>query len=1127
MRSMIRLTAITALASFVMMIATATAAFGQASSSTAELRGQVTDANGAAIPNAKLTLTDAVKGTSRTATSDGEGNYVFLGLLPSSYDLKVEAAGFGASTTRLELTVGQQSNIPIKLAAGKVEVQVDVVGGAEVVEINRTEQASTVSARQITNLPINRRSFLDYALLTPGVTSSENITDAQDYRVAQTPQSGLSFGGNNGRGNQVAVDGAETIGASGGVQATISQEAVQEFQVVRNSYNAEFGGASGGMVNIISKSGGNGFHGSAFGLFRSQKFDARNAFDYNPNGKSSFNRQQYGGSIGGPLKSDKTFFFTSVERFSQVKNSFINLLTDPTLFQVTTASQNATVRGQAALFDFIAGSGAPVALKAGAAQLRGALTTTNHPRTVQLFTNATGQFPFDEGQTQFSARLDHNFSDRSSGYLRFNVTDGVFENQAAGSLIAVSRGRTFDGFNGGMVASHNYQFSSTAFNELKLQFSHTRSAFLVNDPNGPELNIAGFGEFGRQIFLPSRSIERHYDIYDNVSKIAGNHTLKFGGSMFFHRLTTTNETFFGGRFNFGQALAISNLLGATDDVRAANPINQFLLAAPNAPGKTQACPTGDCIGTRRDPITGQIIPGNLVADIMETTLMTSLQSFNLNLPIVYQQGFVAPGTGSRIQQPTNRYAIYAQDAWKARQNLTLNYGLRYSIYDEALAVPTYKKDFQPRAGFSWDPWGDGKTAIRGGAGIFVGFLNSAIPNVTTQLAATTDPRTIYIVLATATSNALGLPTSIAVYQTLLARGVIGTRPITLADVAAAPLNIKAAPDQPLEVRFRLGPNYRNPTTYQASFGVQRDLGAGISLELTYLYARGLHLSRNRDINQIKATGPVNPLNPLGGPTFIRFPTPAQTQAGLTSDFRNPLRFQDNVYENTADSFYHGFTVQAQRRFSNNFSLNAHYTLAKSIDEVVDFNSDWSAQNPLNLRLDRSLSSFDQRHRMVLSGVFQSSAGNVLLKNWVLAPIFVAQSGRPFNLLLNIDANADGRSQSDRPGQAGRYTGRGEPFYSFDLRVGRRLFANDRRFLELTFEAFNLFNRTNFLGVNNVLGAACTTSDGASFTPCTVAGSVPLTNYNLRGRRGLRTTDPLGFTSAFDPRQLQFGLRFNF
>jgi len=308
------MTIVIALASLAVMIASDTAAFAQASSSTAELRGQVTDASGAVIPNAKLTLTDVVKGTSRVAASDGSGNYVFLGLLPSSYELKVEAQGFGASATRIELTVGQQANIPIKLGTGRIEIRVYVEAGAEVVETSRTEQSSTVDAKQIANLPINRRNFMDYALLTPGVTDADNIADSSDFRVAQTPQSGLSFGGNNGRGNMAQVDGAETLGASGGVQATLSQEAVQEFQVVRNSYSAELGGASGGVINIVSKSGRNNFYGSAFGLFRDKAFDARNAFDFNPDGQSPFNRQQYGGSFGGPLRQGRTVFFTAGAR---------------------------------------------------------------------------------------------------------------------------------------------------------------------------------------------------------------------------------------------------------------------------------------------------------------------------------------------------------------------------------------------------------------------------------------------------------------------------------------------------------------------------------------------------------------------------------------------------------------------------------------------------------------------------------------------------------------------------------------------------------------------------------------------------------------------------------------------
>jgi hypothetical protein len=1059
-----------ALASLAVTIASDTAAFAQASSSTAELRGQVTDATGAVVANAKITLTDVVKGILRQGASDSKGNYVFLGLLPSSYELKVEAEGFGASATRIELTVGQQANIPIKLGAGKIEIRVYVEAGAEVVDTSRAEQSSTVYAKQITNLPINRRNFLDYALLTPGVTDADNIADSSDFRVAQTPQSGLSFGGNNGRGNMAQVDGAEILRASGGVQATLSQEAVQEFQVVRNSYSAELGGASGGVINIVSKSGRNNFFGSAFGLFRDKAFDARNAFDFNPNGQSPFNRQQYGGSFGGPFRQDKTFFFTAVERLSQERTAFVNLLSDPNIFQPT-ASQNA-------MLNYLSGVQSFATLAAG---LRGALTTTAavYPRTIQLFTNASGQFPFDESQTQFSARLDHNFSDRSSGYLRFNVTDGDFENQAAGALTAVSRGRKYTGFNGGFVASHNYQFSSTAFNELKLQYSYLRNGYSSNDPFGPEINIQGFGNFGRDIFLPSKAIERHYDVYDNVSKIFGNHTLKFGGSIFLNRVTTTSETFFGGRFNFGAAIPLGNIIALNPALgpTVVTQLTQFLTA--NQPN---------------------LLPA-LAAPI------NSLQSFNLNLPILYQQGFGDAAANSW----TNRYGLYVQDTWKLRPNFILNYGLRYSIHDEPFFVPTYKRDFQPRVVFSWDPWGDGKTAIRGGAGIFTGFLNIAVASVTTELSGMGDPGNINIALATATSNTLGLPTSFAVYQSLLARGVIGQRAITLADVA--PLNINPRPGAPLEVRFRLGPDYRNPTTYQASFGVQRDLGAGLSLDLSYLFSRGLHITRSHDINQVSRTGPVSPLNPTGGPTFSR-----------AGDFVNPLRFQDNIYDTTANSFYHGFTAQVQKRLARNFSLNAHYTFSKAIDEVTDYNSDFSAQNPLNLRLDRALSAFDQRHRFVASGVIQSPFGNQIARDWLLAPIVVAQSGRPFNLLLGFDANNNGNPQSDRPGQAGRNTGCGEAFYTFNLRLARRFIVKESRFVELTVEGFNLFNRVNFQGINNVIGGACVANGLPA--PCT-AGATPLTDFNLSGRVDQKPTAPLGFTSASDPRQLQFGVRFNF
>jgi hypothetical protein len=370
------------------------------------------------------------------------------------------------------------------------------------------------------------------------------------------------------------------------------------------------------------------------------------------------------------------------------------------------------------------------------------------------------------------------------------------------------------------------------------------------------------------------------------------------------------------------------------------------------------------------------------------------------------------------------------------------------------------------------------------------------------------------VLATATSGALGLPTSFAVYQTLLAQGVIGNRTITAADLLQ--FGVTPRPGAPLEVRFRVSPDYETQTNYQASFGIQRDLGKGFSLEASYLWTRGLHITRNRDINQFKMTG-FNPT--FGVPCFVRFPTTVVTAAtsclGTSSDFRNPFILQDNVYESTANSFYNAGTISIQRRFANNFSINAHYTLSKSIDEVTDFNSDWSAQNPLNVRLDRALSAFDQRHRAVFSGVFASPWRNKILANWLFSPIFIAGSGRPFNLLMGIDVNNDGRSQSDRPYSAGRNTGIGEPFYSFDARLARRFPIKEDMFIEVTFEGFNLLNRTNFQGINNVVGGL------------TIPQLRALGESRPRGNPLAKPTQPLGFTSAAPARQLQFGVRFTF
>ncbi|MFY9608321.1 MAG: carboxypeptidase regulatory-like domain-containing protein [Blastocatellia bacterium] len=1059
--------------------------FPQASVSNAEIRGQVTDQNGAAVAGATVTTIDVNKGTTRTVNSDENGFYVILALQPSTYNLKVEAAGFASKTINdIKIDVGQVSSIPVALGVGAVQDVVDVTADTQVVEVERTQQSSVIGEYQIDNLPINRRSFLDFALLTPGVTDSDNISDSSDFRVAQTPQTGLSFGGNNGRNNSIMVDGASTDTNSGASRVVVSQEGVQEFQVNRNSYNAEYGGASGGVVNIVSKTGSNSLHGSLFGYFRDEKFDAHNAFDFNPQGQSPFDRQQYGGSIGGRIARDKTFFFTAIERLQENRTTFVNLINDRSIFDITGS--------QRALFNFLA----PTPFAPLATALTGALTTTNFPRTVQLFEDASGQFPFEESSTVFSARVDHTFSASDNGYIRFNLADSHFENAAAGALNATSRGRTIDTLTGGLLLSETHFFSPVTINEVKAQVSYVRNDVIANDLIGPEFNIEGAGNFGRDIFLPSEAIERRYEVSDNVALVRGNHTLKLGGQFQAVDNSSNSQTFFGGRFNFGNVLPLITL------VPAAN--------RPALIGFLQA--NGGALGADAN---GNGIPDSLDAPI------TALQSFNLNLPIVYQQGFGESGFNSWAY----RTSFYGQDTWKVRPNFTFNYGARYFIEKKEFFEPSDldKDNIQPRLGFSWDPWSDGKTVIRGGYGIFVGQVDNQIVNVINELAGRGNPSEINIVLATATSGALGLPTSFAVYQTLLAQGVIGSRVITAADLVQ--FGVVPSPGKPLEVRFRLEPNFENPYSQQASLAVQRDLGGDFGVEVSYLFNRSAHITRNRDLNQFKASGPINPFSATQA--FVRFPTAAQAAAGITSDFRNPLILQDNVYESSASSFYHAGTIQVTKRLSRGYSINANYTFSKTIDEVTDFNSDFSAQNPLSIRLDRSLSSFDQRHRGVISGVFESpfkgeSTVDKVLGNWLFSTIFIGGSGRPFNLLLGFDANGDGRSQSDRPcirsaadqpcgpnSNISRNAGKGEGFYNVDMRLARRFTVTEGRFLEFTFEAFNVFNHTNFIGVNNIVG------------------TTPITIGRPRGIEGPFSTSPLAFTSAAPARQLQFGARLSF
>jgi hypothetical protein len=1078
--------------------------FAQATAN-AELRGNVTDANGAAVGGATVTATDNAKGTTRTVTSDADGNYVILSLPPSTYTVKVEAANFASSTiNNVLLEVGQQSALDVKLTVGAVGAVVDVLAGdQQLVDTERTQQSTVISARQLNNLPINRRNFLDFALLTPGVTDADNINDSTDFRVVQTPQSGLSFGGNNGRGNSINVDGSTADTPSGGARDVVSQEAVQEFQVDRNSYAAEFGGASGGVVNIVSKTGSNKYHGSLFGYFRDKRFDARNAFDFNPKGKSPYSRQQFGGSLGGKIIENKTFFFLSAEGLRQNQTSFVTL--NDSLNGLRLATPNAA-SDQNFFLTYLAGR---PAFATAAAGIRAGLTTAN-PRTAGIYSATNGQFPTKGTNALFSGRIDHTFGSSDTAFVRVNYARSNYENQATGALNAASRGNNVKSPSAGILVSENHTFNSTTVNELRAQFYYLNLDVTPNDPFGPEINILGFGNFGRDIFLPSNSFTKQFDVADTLALVRGSHTIKTGIVFQAQRVNSNSETYLPGTFRFG-ALPFATLFSAAQRTAIGAQITADAQAGVITPA--QAALLGTTLSNQT------------------SSTINALQAYNLGLPQVYQQGFGLSAFASTSQ----RFSVFGQDTWKVRPNVTLNFGLRYFIQNEVDPIPLDKNNFQPRFGFSWDVFNNAKTVIRGGAGIFTGQIDNQITNVTNTLASGTEAYNINIVVAAITLP--GTYGAATIYQTLLAQGIIDPNSPTRRQIVASDLTqfgLNTAPGRPLEARIRIGKDFQNPETYQASLAVQQDLGHGFAAEVSYLFTRGLHIIRPVDVRQYSVTGtsaftgqPIVNATQLGCYTVPGVPAAAfncsATGGALTGNFL-PRFALDAEYQSVANTFYHAGTLQITKRFSRNYSLNANYTYAKSIDEATDFNTDYLGQNPFNIRDDRALSSFDQRHRAVISAVIISPFENAFLKGFVFSPIFTAGSGRPFNLLIGTDTNNDSRLYNDRPALAARNTGKGEPYYSFDMRLARRFFANEQRYLELTFEAFNLFNHTNFNGINNVVGTACV----ANFpTNPNCAGASLVIPIQARGIRGASPTSPLGFTSAAPARQLQFGVRYNF
>jgi hypothetical protein len=1084
-------------------------AYAQGVGASGDIRGTVTDPSGAVVTNANVTATDVAKGIKHTVTTDNNGQYRLTGLQPATYSLSVSKQGFQSELAKnVVVNIGQTNTVDFPLKVSQVSEQVEVTAEPPVVETERGAQANVVTEQTIRDLPINRRDYLTFTLLAPAVSDSTRLASDQDYRVKQTPQSGLSFYGSNGRGNSVTVDGGEVNDDAGGVRLNMSQDAVQEFQINRSNYGADLGGASGATINIVTKSGGNDVHGSLFSYFRNDALDAANPFSisqalapgttFNPAApdiqgkhvKDSLTREQFGGAIGFPLKKDKTFLYSSFEGLLGDAQNAVPLLTNTNIFrpqasagnnQVAIISGLATLPGNPAVPCLTGQPALPAATCAGILTSILTVNPAASPRNAYLvnqFETNGGLFPYNNRLYLASARLDHQFSDRNQVALRYSFGHDLEQNPDVTSLTGFSRGSSVKAFDHTLLGSWFHQFSGRTLNEAHVQWNYSNFDVNPNTPGQVGLDIPGFGNLGTQIFLPSFTIMRRYEFADNVTLVRGKHTIKFGGYELYRGNHSESHTFFPGRFVFG------NLPGG---------ILSPCLQVPAACG-----------------LTG-----------VNAATINSIQSASLGLPQFYQQGFGNP----IYNYPRPFTAAFVQDQWQMTPNFTLNVGVRYELDSQYGALSTDKNNFAPRLSFAWDPFKDHKTVIRAGYGIFYSPIYGQIADVVQTLGLVNGVRPIAQTFVPLT-GAPGNPalTSAAIFQTLFAQGKVQcTTPaagnaacITPADLTQFGINIThTGPVPPLSVLFSGQPNYQNPYSQQAEFGIEREIAKGWAVSLSGIYVHTIGLPVALDANALPTTPIVNATVGLTGVSATvpihAWNSPGCAGALIVNCFANPLLLQNDVYSSKGSSLYEGAILEVKKRFSTHFSVLANYTLSKAFDTTTDFNSDFGPVDNTNLAGERALSTFDQRHKVVIATILDTGNNHGrLLNGFQLAPIFRYNSGHPFNLLAGADLNGDRHSTNDRPIGAARNTGLGPDFMDFDLRITRRFKMGERANLQLLAEGFNLANRTNFASVNNIVGAK-------------VLGNT----FNVSGSSALSPSTPLGFTSAFPMRQLQLGIRIGF
>ncbi len=1106
-------------------------------SGNGNIAGTITDATGAAVPNATVVITDTDTGISRTLTTGSNGNYTATFLQPGHYEVLASAGGsFGkVDRTGLVLTVGQILTVDAALPAGSVTTEVQVSAESPILDTERTEVSQTIGQVLINNLPVNGRNWSDFVLLTPN--------------VVQDGGTGLvSFRGISGLYNQNYVDGAnnnqmlfsEARGRSSGAPYVYSQDSIKEFQAEISNYSVEFGQAVGGQVNAITRSGTNATHGDLFYYLR---YPTLNALDpYNKyvglHGGNPFlltqpihQQQQFGGSVGGPILKDRLFYFFTYDGFRRVGRV---LYADTDTISLTPSGPtNSTTT----------------------------ITPTQCPRTItsaqctsaiQFLLSTSGATSAPPGrfarENIFFPRLDFHINSKNDAFVNYNFanfdsTYGYSNNPTFTNSSPTTNGPTsyHERF---LIAGLTSQISGRSVNQIHFQYGRDLETAGANAA-GPSVGLSNLITYGMPNALPrvAEPDEHRTQFTDVFSTVHGRHSLKFGGDANLVHEVMINLFQGGGVYNYSGSTALANFQNwAADSFRG-------------QPGDT-------------DPYAGAHYTSFVqTVDQVNTGLRAGADDFWMKM-----------------------FDGFAEDNWKIRSNFTLTAGVRYDIQ---LTPPPVKNNtnyaplstfysstiknvtdrVQPRVSFSWQP--QTGTVVRGGYGLFSGLNQGSTyyamrvengvvqVNYNYQGCGTTCTAASAAAAGLLYPNLPFIPTGPPLSSSIYPAG--GTAP-----------GISGIAKLGVQSFHGLDPNFVPPLAHEMELGVEQAIPGKMSFSIGYVGSRALRLPYFLDANLIGQTphglrsynvldSSNNIVKQLTVPVYLA--GVCNTTTGVCSspsDRRDPRLQSYNTGFSAANSWYNSAAVTLRRPFANGLELLLNYTWshATDTDQVQGAFGTFYGGNPVldpnNPRAENGNSDIDVRNRFVGSFVYQP---RILLDNrWVKntldgflfsgtetasggQPIAASMSGTVYNggaTSYGADGNIYGGAMSSgsgaattgRPPQIGRNTLRGPGFNNVDFRISRDVPIHENIRLQFIGEAFNLVNHLIITGVNGTYSSyipATATSNTCSTHAAAPAGSAVqgcITPYTGTGTSAFGTPTSTNNT-LYGPRQLQVSAKLFF